>query len=176
MKKKDYWKESCNIDMIYVGFFFKKYENNLYLSNDAIQHHRMMSEKKPKCNSLCKKMQEQKKNSLRIFCPLHLLCSAAAAALQVYTNSIIIKKILYEKKMLKRKLSDSITSIREILIRLHCAVIKCWIAKKSSPFFSISHTAAANSSIHVKFSIAQSTFFHPSPPDDILEVLREVQT
>jgi len=30
-----------------------------------------------------------------------------------------------KKEMLKRKLSDSITSIREILIRLHCAVIKC---------------------------------------------------
>ena len=123
-------------------------------------------QKKSQSAILCAKKCKNKKNSLRIFCPLHLLCSAAAA-LQVYTNSIIIKKNIIWKKNVERKLSDSITSIREILIRLHCAVIKCWIAKKSSPFFSISHTAAAaNSSIHVKFSIAQSTFFHPSPHSD----------
>ena len=45
--------------MIYVGFFLKKYENNLYLSNDAIQHHRMMSEKSQSAILCKRKMQEK---------------------------------------------------------------------------------------------------------------------
>ena len=62
-EKKRLWKESCNnIDKIYVGFFKKKSMKITYLSklsNDAIQHHRMMSEKSQSAILCKRKMQEK---------------------------------------------------------------------------------------------------------------------